>query len=89
MTTAHQGRNVLLLASAQALFQTASVLVMTVGALAGQRIAPDPWLATSPIAAMFLGTAAATWPAAMLMARWGRRPGFILGCRLWSPPPQH
>ena len=82
MTTAHQGRNVLLLASAQALFQTASVLVMTVGALAGQRIAPDPWLATSPIAAMFLGTAAATWPAAMLMARRGRRPGFILGALL-------
>lgn len=44
---------------------------MTVGALAGARIAPEPWLATVPVAAMFLGTAAATWPAAGLMARRG------------------
>lgn len=52
---------------------------MTVGALAGARIAPEPWLATAPIAAMFLGTALATWPAAALMGRRGRRPGFIIG----------
>lgn len=75
-------RNVLLLAGAQALFQTASVLVMTVGALAGARLAPEPWLATTPIATMFLGTAAATWPASSLMARHGRRAGFVLGALL-------
>jgi len=79
MAEAHQTRNVALLAIAQALFQTASVLVMTVGALAASRIASEPWLATAPIAAMFLGTAAATFPASLLMARWGRRAGFILG----------
>lgn len=82
MAVEHQTRNVLVLASSQALFQTASVMVMTVGALAGSRIAPEPWLATAPIAAMFLGTAAATWPAASLMARRGRRLGFILGALL-------
>lgn len=78
----HQSRNVVVLASAQALFQTASVMVMTVGALAAWRIAPEPWLATAPIAAMFLGTAAATWPAAALMARHGRRSGFTRGALL-------
>jgi MFS family permease len=82
MPATDQGRNVLLLACAQALFQTASVLVMTVGALAGARIAPEPWLVTAPIAAMFLGTAAATWPASMLMARRGRRAGFVVGALL-------
>lgn len=72
-------RQVLLLASAQALFQTASVLVMTVGGLAGGQIAPTPQLATAPIAAMFLGTALATVPASLWMARAGRRPGFVAG----------
>ncbi|MSP02031.1 MAG: MFS transporter [Acetobacteraceae bacterium] len=75
---------VLLLASAQALFQTASVLVMTVGALAGGQIAPAPELATAPIAAMFLGTAMATVPASMWMARVGRRIGFIAGALVGS-----
>lgn len=75
-------RQVLLLAGAQALFQTASVLVMAVGGLAGGMIAPSPQLATAPIAAMFLGTAVATVPASVWMARAGRRPGFIAGALL-------
>lgn len=73
---------VLLLASALALFQTASVLVMTVGGLAGARVVQDPQLATAPIAAMFLGTAAATVPASMWMNRVGRRLGFVVGAML-------
>jgi MFS family permease len=72
-------RQVLLLASAQALFQTVSVMVMAVGGLAGASIAPSPQLATAPIASMFLGTAAAMAPAAWLMTRFGRRFGFMLG----------
>jgi len=75
-------RQVLLLSSAQALFQTASVLVMTVGGLAGSQIASRPELGTVPIAAMFLGTAVTTFPAAWVMARFGRRPGFVLGALL-------
>lgn len=75
-------RQVFLLASAQALFQTASVMVMTVGGLAGSYIASQPELATMPIAAMFLGTAAATFPASMWMTRVGRRAGFVLGALL-------
>ncbi len=72
-------RQVLLLATAQALFQTTTVLVMTIGALAGATAAPQPELATAPIAAMLLGTTLGTVPASMLMARVGRRPGFIVG----------
>ena len=75
-------RQVLLLATAQALFQTASVMVMTVGGLAGAMIAPAPQWATAPIAAMFLGTALTTVPASMWMARVGRRTGFVAGALL-------
>lgn len=82
MTLSSMHRQVFLLASAQALFQTASVLVMTVGGLAGSHIASRPELATIPIAAMFLGTAAATFPASMWMSRVGRRAGFVLGALL-------
>jgi MFS family permease len=75
-------RQVLLLATAQALFQTASVMVMAVGGLAGALVTGDPRLATAPIAAMFLGTAVSTVPASMWMARVGRRPGFVFGAGL-------
>lgn len=82
MTRSFMHMQVFLLASAQALFQTASVMVMTVGGLAGSQIASRPELATMPIAAMFLGTAAATFPASMWMTRVGRRAGFVLGALL-------
>lgn len=75
-------RQVLVLAAAQALFQTVSVLVMTVGGLAGSRLATRPELATLPIATMFMGTALTTFPAAHWMARAGRRAGFVLGALL-------
>jgi MFS family permease len=73
---------VLLLASAQALFQTASMLVKTVGGLAGAQLAPSPEFATMPIAAMFLGTATVMFPASMWMTRIGRRAGFVTGALL-------
>src|SRR3990167_97114 len=72
-------RQVLILASAQALFQIVSVMVMTVGGLAGAQLAGSPSWATLPIATMFLGTATVTFPAAMWMARVGRRTGFLFG----------
>lgn len=75
-------RQVFLLAVAQALFQTTSVLVMTVGGLAGSQIASRPELATAPIASMFLGTAITMFPASAWMARVGRRAGFLLGAML-------
>jgi MFS family permease len=79
-TAMHQ--QVALLSAAQALFQTVSVLVMTIGALAGSILAPSPEWATAPIAAMFLGTALGTVPASVWMSRVGRRMGFIAGALL-------
>ncbi|MFZ5718123.1 MAG: MFS transporter [Pseudomonadota bacterium] len=78
----HEQRVVLALAASQALFQTSSVLLMTVGGLAGAVLAPAPVMATLPIATIALGTAIATIPAAFLMGRLGRKPGFILGAAL-------
>lgn len=75
-------RQVALLSAAQALFQTVSVLVMTIGALAGSILAASPEWATAPIAAMFLGTAIGTVPASAWMSRVGRRTGFIAGALL-------
>lgn len=72
-------RQVLILAIAQALFQTVSVLVMTVGALAGSHLTSRPELATTPIATMFLGTAVAMFPASSWMTKVGRRAGFLVG----------
>ena len=72
-------RQVLLLASTQALFQTASVMVITVGGLAGAVVAQSPQFATLPIAAMFMGTAITTVPASIWMNRIGRKYGFISG----------
>lgn len=75
-------RQVFLLATAQALFQIVSVLVMTIGGLAGSLLAPSPEWATAPIAAMFLGTAVSTVPASVWMTRVGRKVGFVTGAAL-------
>lgn len=75
-------RVVLALAASQALFQTGAVLLMTVGGLAGALLAPTRVMATLPIATIALGTAIATIPASLIMGRFGRKPGFILGAAL-------
>ncbi|MCC6948598.1 MAG: MFS transporter [Bradyrhizobiaceae bacterium] len=72
-------RMIFILAASQALFQTISVLVMTIGGLAGYALAEDKSLATLPVAAMMVGTMAATVPASLMMGRFGRRAGFTLG----------
>ena len=56
--TTIEKRNVLLLAGAQALFQTVSVMVMTLSGLAGLHLASDKSLATLPIAMMTVAAAA-------------------------------
>jgi predicted MFS family arabinose efflux permease len=75
----HERRNVLLLAGAQALFQTASVLTVTVAGIIGQSMASDKRYATLPVAMMMVGAALTMIPASMLMQRAGRRAGFMLG----------
>lgn len=79
---ASEKRNVVLLAGAQALFQTASVMVMTLSGLVGLQLAADKSLATLPIALMMVAAAATMVPASLLMQRLGRKPGFALGTAL-------
>lgn len=74
--------NVLILALGQALMLSAIVLSMTLAAILGSMLAPDKGLATLPVAAMVIGTALASLPAARFMRRFGRRPGFLLGALL-------
>lgn len=75
-------RQVLVLATAQALFQIVPVMVVTIGGLAATLIASSPRWATLPVATMFLGTTLAMFPAALWMARAGRRSGFVTGAML-------
>lgn len=53
-------------------------LLITTSALVGFALADDKSLATLPLAAQFIATMLTSIPAAMLMERIGRKPGFIL-----------
>src|SRR4030042_691771 len=82
MPTSSPRGTILILALSQALMLSAIVLSMALAAILGAMLAPDKGLATLPVAAMVIGTALASLPAAMLMRRAGRRPGFLLGALL-------
>ncbi|MEE9314840.1 MAG: MFS transporter [Rhizobiaceae bacterium] len=73
-------RNALILATAQALCGAAAPISIALGGLAGiYLLGTDKSLATAPVTGYNLGIALAALPAAMLMARIGRRLGFISG----------
>src|SRR6476646_2785402 len=72
-------RTVFTRAGCQALAMTGGSIVGLTGAIVGNMLAPDKALSTLPIAVQQAGVMAATIPAALLMARVGRRPGFWLG----------
>lgn len=76
-------RNALILSGAQALGGASASIVIAVAGLAGyELLGADKALATLPITAFVIGTACSTVPAAMLMRRIGRRPGFQSGALL-------
>lgn len=77
-------RTVLMLAGCQALAMTGASIVGTTGAIVGNILTPDKALSTLPIAVQMTGMMAATIPAALLMARIGRRRGFWMGLGLGS-----
>lgn len=58
---------------------SAIVMSMAIAGIIGAQLASDPGLATLPIAAMVVGVAVASLPAALLMRRIGRRAGFLFG----------
>jgi MFS family permease len=73
-------RNALVLAAAQAIGGASAPIVISMGGLVGYYLlGDDKSLATLPVTAFVLGVASGTIPAAMLMRRIGRRPGFQLG----------
>ena len=75
-------RNVLILAGTQALFQTVSVMVITISGIVGWMLATDKSLATLPIAMMMVAVAVTMIPASLFMQRYGRKVGFIMGAAL-------
>ncbi len=79
MRTPSLVRNVAILASCQAFFFMANTILITTSGLVGLTIAPSPALATVPLAAQFLGTMLATFPASLFMGRFGRRAGLVTG----------
>ena len=75
-------RNVAVLTAAQALGGASAPIVMSLGGLVGQRLAPDPAWVTFPVSLFGLGLAFGTLPAAYVMRRHGRRSGYLLGATL-------
>lgn len=73
---------VTLLSLCQALAMTTNTVLITVAALIGYALATDKALATAPLALRQIATMSATIPASLLMARVGRRNGFLLGAAL-------
>ena len=71
-------RNVPLLAVSQALMMSSTSLLLTTTALVGLEMAPDKSWATLPLAVMFIAVMLTSIPAAMLMARIGRKAAFML-----------
>ena len=72
-------RNISLLAVCQGLGMSCLALSITITALVGDSLAPDPSLATFPLALQFVAMAATTVPASLIMGRFGRRVGFTIG----------
>jgi len=72
-------RNIYVIATAMSLNFAASSMMVLVSGLLGTKIAPNPELATLPLAMMVIGTAIGTIPAAMIMQRVGRKKGVIIG----------
>jgi len=75
-------RNVAILAICQALMMSGNSLLVTATALVGLQIAPQPQWATIPFALMFVGVIITTYPASMMMQKFGRKAGFTLGAVL-------
>ncbi|WP_420392131.1 MFS transporter [Acuticoccus sp.] len=73
-------RNAFVLAMAQAMGGALTSITISLGGLVGiYLLSASSKLATLPVTTMVVGTACGTIPAAMLLARLGRRNGFVVG----------
>ena len=83
MSIASVRRNVLLLATCQALFMTStSAIISTAPLIGGILLTGDKALATLPLALQFVAMALTTIPASLYMGRVGRKIGFISGASI-------
>ena len=67
------------LVAAQAILGAQLPMMFIIAGLAGQSLARNACWATLPISAMVVGSMMAAHPLSGLMARYGRRAGFVLG----------
>ncbi|MEE2933591.1 MAG: MFS transporter [Pseudomonadota bacterium] len=72
-------KNVLILSVCLGMAMTGTSMVLTISALVGITLAPDPALATVPFGLQWVMTVSSTVPLSLLMRRFGRRPVFICG----------
>ncbi|MBD3895764.1 MFS transporter [Halomonas sp. ML-15] len=70
---------VTLLSLCQALLVSGNILLIAVSPLIGASLAPSANWSTAPVATQWLGLMCATIPASLIMARLGRKRGFVLG----------
>ena len=71
--------SVYLLALCQALMMSGSTLMITASSLVCLTLTDEKSLATVPLSLQFLGLMLASIPASLLMGKWGRRKGFLVG----------
>lgn len=76
---ARMKRDVRLLFFCQALMNASVVGQVAMGGLVGYSLATDKSLATLPLALQMVATMAASIPAGIIFARFGRRAGFLMG----------
>lgn len=69
----------MVLVAAQAILGAQMPMIFTVAGLAGKQLAPNACFATLPISLMVIGSMLSANPLSAIMARWGRRAGFVLG----------
>ena len=73
-------KNVVALATCQALLVMNNAMMISVGTLAADALAQNKMLVTVPATAYIIGGGLTTLPVSLLMKRHGRRAGFTLGC---------
>lgn len=72
-------RNVTVLVLAQAILGAQMAMIFVVGGLAGQSLASNVCFATLPISLIVLGSMMSANPLSMVMQRFGRKAGFLIG----------
>jgi MFS family permease len=75
-------RNAVILSIASGLNGLGAVVLMTLGGIIGQMLSGRDELATMPIATYSIGSLLMLFPASMVMQRFGRRAGFLVGAEL-------